>query len=205
MTTPEKIIGLRKEGARLDDWGTSLRNVIAENQDELQVVERLKAANAGALDDLKAAAKKVGRRRVTLDDIKRCETQREVLRFVTEVSFGLAHLGEVAELVVDARMSKTDKDSVRATLHHYVNDSDDFVHIGKSWVWLNEFGPAPTLEEVESAEVAEQKGDGEDEEGTPGTGDETGLERGGEPVPVPALLRETAVAVSMACSTQEGL
>ena len=205
MTTPEKIIGLRKEVARLDAWGASLRDGIADKQHELQVVERLKAANSAALEDLKAAAQKGGRRRVTLDDIKRCETQREVLRFVTEVGFGLAHLGEVAELVVDARMSKTDKDSVRSTLHHYVNDSDDFVHIGKSWVWLLEFGPAPTLDEVESTEAAGQEGADDDEEATPGSDDETGSAGDGEPVLVPALLGETAVEMSMACSSHEAL
>ena len=204
MTSPNNIIETRKEMARLNQWGAALELTIAETQCELEVVEKLKSANAEALDALMAAARRAGRRRVTLDDIKGCDTQREVLRFVDEANFGLAHLGEVAELVVDAKMSKTDKDSVRSTLHHYVNDSDDFVHIGKSWVWLLEFGLAPTLEEVEGAETAEQEGDGKDEEDTPGNGDETDLESGGEPATVPALFRETAVEVSMSCSSPDG-
>lgn len=204
MTTPQNIIGLRKEGARLHGWGADLRNVIADNQQELQLVERLQAANSAALEELKAVARKAGRRRVTLDDIKRCDTQREVLRFVTEVNFGLAHLGEVAELVVDARMSKAEKDSVRSTLHHYVNDSEDFVHIGKSWVWLLEFGPAPTLEEVEATETVEQAGDGENEDGKTGEGDDAGTASCGEPAPVPALFPETAVVSRVACSSPDG-
>lgn len=192
MTTPEKIIGLRREGERLDEWSAGLRNVIAGKQDELQVVEGLKAANVAALEALKAAVRKAGRTKVTLDDIKRCDTQREVVRFVAEANFGLAHLGEVAELVLDARMSKAEKDSVRSTLHHYVNDSNDFVHIGKSWVWLTDFGPAPTLEEVESNEAAGQEGDGEDAGAAADSEDGAGRERGGEPAPAPAGLQENA-------------
>jgi selenocysteine lyase/cysteine desulfurase len=151
MTAPENIIGSRKEVERLHAWGTVLRNRIARDEHELWMVEKAKAGHVEFLELLKEAARKAGRRRVTLDDIKDCDTQREVLRYVADAGFGLAHLGEVADLVKDARMSKAEKDSIRSTLHHYVNDSDDFVHIGKSWVWRKDFGPAPTLEEVEAA------------------------------------------------------
>lgn len=192
MTTPDHITGLRKEVARLDAWGANLRDGIADRERELRRVERLRAVNIEILEEMRADARKSGRRRVTLDGIKNCDTQREVLRYVTEVNFGLAHLGEVAELVIDARMSKAEKHSVRSTLHHYVNDSGDFVHIGKSWVWLKEFGPAPTLEEVESTEAVGQEGDVEDEAAAPDSDDETDPRLGGEPVPEPAASGEMA-------------
>ena len=200
MTSPNNIIGLREQGKRLDRWEASVEGDIALKQNELGVVQKLKAANTEALEVLKEAARKTGRSEITLDDIKRCDTQREVLRFVAEVNFGLAHLGEVAELVVDARMSKADKDSVRSTLHHYANDAEDFVHIGKSWVFLTEFGPVPTLEEVECAEAPDQEMDGDATD----EGDETGLAPGGEPVPTPVFQREMAVGRPVACSVHEG-
>ncbi len=204
MTAPENIIGSRKEVERLDAWGTVLRNRIAGDQYELRMVEKAKAGHLEFLEELKAAAQKAGRRRVTLDDIQHCDTQREVLRYVTEAGFGLAHLGEVAGLVVAARMSKAEKDSVRSTLHHYVNDSDDFVHIGKSWVWLRDFGPAPTLEEVEASETAEQAEDTEDDQGATGEDDDADTASGGEPAPVSTLFPETAAVSGVPCSSSAG-
>lgn len=204
MTAPENIIGTRKEVERLDVWGTVLRNRIARDQHELRTVEKAKAGHERFLEELKATAQKAGRRRVTLDDIQHCDTQREVVRYVTEVGFGLAHLGEVAELVKGARMSKAEKDSIRSTLHHYVNDSEDFVHIGKSWVWRIDFGPAPTLEEVEAAETAEQAEEAEDDQGAEGEDDDADTASGGEPAPVSALFPETDVVSGVPCSTPAG-
>ena len=193
MTSPENIIQLRKDRARLDKWGASVESVLADKQNELKVVDKLKAANHEAMEDLKAAAKAAGRYRVTLDDIKHCGTQRETLRFVTEVTFGLAHLGEVAELVVDARMSKADKDSVRSTLYHYVTDAEDLVHIGKSWVWNLDFGPAPTLEEVEADEAPADEEEAADGGGsTADSEDQADSESAGESVPEPAAGGEKA-------------
>ena len=91
MTSPNNIIETRKEMARLNQWGAALELTIAETQCELEVVEKLKSANAEALDALMAAARRAGRRRVTLDDIKGCDTQREVLRFVVDDSDDFAN------------------------------------------------------------------------------------------------------------------
>ena len=193
MTSPENIIKLRKERAWLGKWGESVHSVIADKQNELKVVDKLMAGNDEAMEDLKAAAKAAGRYRVTLDDIKHCGTQREALRFVTEVTFGLAHLGEVAELVVDARMSKADKDSVRSTLYHYVSDAEDLVHIGKSWVWNLDFGPAPTLEEVEADEAPADQEDAADGGGaTADSEDQADSESDGGPAPEPVAGGEKA-------------
>ena len=193
MTSPEHIIQLREQRKALDKWGADLEETIEETQRELEVVEKLKAVNSEASDDLKAAARRAGRRRVTLDDIRKCETQREILRFVAVVSFGLAHLGEVAELVIDARRSRAEKDSVRSTLYHYVSDSEDFVHIGKSWVWLLECGPAPTLEEVEAEEAPQDQGDDGARDGA-ASASEAGAdsEPGSEPVSAPGEFGEKA-------------
>ena len=54
---------------------------------------------------------------------------------------GKANLQEAAQLISDARMSTATRDSIRATLHHYVTEHDDWIHLGRSMVQLLTFRP----------------------------------------------------------------
>lgn len=56
---------------------------------------------------------------------------------------GEANLGEVAQLIRDARMSESPRNSIRATLSHFVTDHDDWSHISRDRAELLTFGPTP--------------------------------------------------------------
>jgi len=157
MTEPSNLFKLRQQITWLDGWQASLEQVIAEAQKELAVVHGLREGAIQARDELLSSSVSGSPRRITVDDIKGCRTQREVLRLVAELNSGPAHLGNVSQLVVDARMTRAEKDSVRSTLHHYVSDNpDDWGHMGNGWVWLLEFGPVPAATHQEGDVAAGQ-------------------------------------------------
>lgn len=157
MASPNNLSRLREQIDWLDGWQASLEERIASAQQELEVVQGLRNSVIEARDVLLSQSASGNPRRITVDDIKHCKTQREVLRVAAQMNGGPAHLGEVAELVVDARMTKSDKDSVRATLYHFVTDNpDNWVHMGNSKVWLLEFGLPPDIAPSEDDESADQ-------------------------------------------------
>lgn len=159
MNSLTDLAQLRDHIAWLTSWQTTLERDIAYAQEELEVVEGLRISAMQAREVLLSKwASRTGRR-ITVDDIKHCRTQREVLRLVAELNGGPAHMGDVAELVVEARMTKSDKDSVRSSLYHYVTDNPDvWAHLGSSRVWLLEFGPPPDAALADDEEVGNQVG-----------------------------------------------
>ena len=159
MNSLTDLAMLREHINWLSGWQATLEQDIAYAQEELEVVQGLRVSAMQAREALLSKwASRTGRR-ITVDDIKHCKTQREVLRLVAELNGGTAHLGDVAELVVEARMTKSDKDSVRSSLYHYVTDNPDvWAHLGSSRVWLLEFGPPPDAALAEDEGVGNQVG-----------------------------------------------
>ena len=188
MTGPNNLFRLRTQIAWLDDWQANLEQTIADAEQEMDVVQRLREVAIEARDKLLSKSATGTRRRITLDDIKHCKTQREVLRLVAELNGGPAHLGDVAELVVDARMTKADKDSVRSTLYHFVTDNpDDWAHMGNGRVWLLEFGPVPNTGDLEDDEAADQVEPSDEDSGDANT---IGPAPAGESAPVSVSCQE---------------
>lgn len=121
--------GLERAGSSSECW-------------ELPVVRGLLSEAVQARDRLDAA--ELARTGVTVVHVRRCRTQREVLRVYARLSGGRARLSDVAGLVVEAGLSRSDQDSVRSSLHHFVTDNpDEWALLGRGWVWLREFGPIP--------------------------------------------------------------
>ena len=46
----------------------------------------------------------------------------------------------MAQLILDAKMSKAKKDSIRATLSHFVTDHDDWAHMSGGRARMLKFG-----------------------------------------------------------------
>ena len=159
MNALTDLAKLRDHIVWLTSWQATLEQNIANAQGELEVVQGLRMSAMQAREALLSRWASGTGRRITIDDIKHCKTQREALRLVAELNGGPAHLGDVAELVVEARMTKSDKDSVRSSLYHYVTDNPDiWAHLGNSRVWLLEFGPVPDAAHAEDEEAEEQTG-----------------------------------------------
>ena len=188
MNALTDLAKLRDHIAWLADWQATLEQDIAYAQDELEVVQGLRASAMQAREALLSKWASRSGRRITVDDVKHCKTQREVLRLVAELNGGPAHLGEVAELVVDARMTKSDKDSVRSSLYHYVTDNLElWAHMGNSRVWLLEFGPPPDAALAEDEEVGDRVGP---TEGLSCNADATDPVPAGEFTPAPVSRQE---------------
>ena len=137
--------------AWLDDWIGQLEEAIADppsgeeaeraNQ-EMAIVQKLRGSYVSTRDELLDIAAKRPPCPVTLEDIKHCKTQPEVLYAVAERHRGEVHLDEVAQLILGAKMSKAKKDSIRATLSHFVTDHDDWAHMSGGRARTLKFGPA---------------------------------------------------------------
>lgn len=67
---------------------------------------------------------------ITVDDIKHCKTQAEVLRAYAQLNGGVVNITAATDLIVKARMSKGKRSSVRSTMYNYVSKHPD------KWQWV---------------------------------------------------------------------
>ena len=153
MNSCQYIAELEESLPELDRWLRALEQEIAEpspesnterSRSELEAVRKLRSARIEALEEFREMAAQRPPRPVSLEDIKHCQHQHEVLYIVARRNQGTANLQEAAQLIADGRMSSATRDSIRATLHHYVTDHDDWTHLGGGMVQLLTFREQPT-------------------------------------------------------------
>lgn len=152
MTSCYHVAKTREVVGRLEGWKKDLEEAISNPPSEqaaeraaqeLPIVERLLQSYIEFRDELDAIEASRPPRPVSLEDIKHCKTQPEVLYVVAEHYHGEVNLHEVAQLIVKARMTRGAQHSAYITMSRYVANHDDWVSIGRGRAWLLKFGPAP--------------------------------------------------------------
>ena len=101
---------------------------IGKLQAEKVAVRHLKEATQEWIAAKSVASPEDSAQTVTVDDIRDCRTQREIVRECALRNGGYARLSEIATLVVAAGKAKGKRSSVRSTLNNYCRDSDEWLY-----------------------------------------------------------------------------
>jgi len=80
---------------------------------------------------------------LTMDEVKRCRRQADVLRELALRNGGMADIAVAAELTVASGMTTNTRRGIASNLHSHVSSSGEWARLGRNRVWLLEFGPAP--------------------------------------------------------------
>ena len=119
-------------------------------QAEKTAVERMEEATLEWIAAKGVSSPTESSRPVTVEDIKHCRNQREILREYALRNGGYARLSDVASLVVEAGKSRGKRASVRSTLNNHCRDSDEWVYSEPGVYRLKEAIPTDELPEVAS-------------------------------------------------------
>lgn len=112
----------------LDACGQALEKQIGSLQAQKVAIESMKAATLAWITAKSISSPEDSSKPVTVDDIRHCRTQREVLREWALRNGGYARLSEIASLVVEAGKTRGKRGSVRSTLNNYCRDSDEWLY-----------------------------------------------------------------------------
>ena len=80
---------------------------------------------------------------LTVDEVKRCKRQVDVLRELAVRNRGMADIAAAAKLVEASSMTSNTRRGIASNLHSHVSHSRKWARLGRNRAWLLEFGPPP--------------------------------------------------------------
>ena len=126
MELAQGVVALRTLRAKLGKRRREIEATLAQVDADLMTVERtLKLLNQEMPENVHASP----RAEITVDDITHCKTQVAVLGTYAQLNSGLAHITSVADLIIQAGMSKGKRNSIRSTLYNHV------LKHAEEWQW----------------------------------------------------------------------